>query len=300
MLDHEEIWSLNEKSLKNLYSNINSLRKSRLLCDVILKVEHKEFHAHRIVLASNSDYFLAMFTNKMREKDSSIIELQGLNAKTMETLLNCIYNEPIVFNNENVQEILSAASLLQLTDIQISCSEFLKNQLDPTNCIGIKHFAETHGCTKLCKAALDYLNENFHSIIAFDEFLNLKYNDLEDIIKQDDIDVQSEEIIYNAVFNWIKYDLNERAKYLPKLINHVRLPLLSPKFLTDVCDKEQLIKNSFECRDLLDEAKKYHLRPDLRFEMSGIRFKNRNGIFFEYLFNLKLILILFYSFQRKI
>ena len=58
---------------------------------------------------------------------------------------------------------------------------------------------------------------------------------------------------------------------------HVRLPLLSPKFLTDVCDKESLIKNSFECRDLLDEAKKFYLRPDCRAEMNGIRFKIRNG-----------------------
>ena len=89
--------------------------------------------------------------------------------------------------------------------------------------------------------------------------------------------VSNEEIVYNAVFNWLNHDLENRREYLPELISHIRLPLLSPKFLTDVCDKEILIKNSFDCRDFLDEAKKYYLRPDLRSEMNGVRFKIRTG-----------------------
>lgn len=86
-----------------------------------------------------------------------------------------------------------------------------------------------------------------------------------------------EEIIYNAVFTWINHDLEKRSQYLPKLILHIRLPLLSPKFLTDVCDREPLIKRSFECRDLLDDAKKFYLRPDCRCEMNGTRYKIRSG-----------------------
>jgi kelch-like protein 12 len=53
--------------------------------------------------------------------------------------------------------------------------------------------------------------------------------------------------------------------------------VLSPKFLTDVCDQEALIKTSMSCRDLLDQAKRFYLRPDLRHEMNGVQFKVRNG-----------------------
>ena len=79
------------------------------------------------------------------------------------------------------------------------------------------------------------------------------------------------------MFNWINFDKKNREQHLPKLLKHVRLPLLSPQFLTDVCDNETMIKKSFDCRDLLDEAKKYYLRPDCRPEMNGSRFQIRTG-----------------------
>jgi len=40
-----------------------------VMCDVILVVEGREFPAHRIVLASSSLYFEAMFTNDLKEKN---------------------------------------------------------------------------------------------------------------------------------------------------------------------------------------------------------------------------------------
>ncbi len=38
-----------------------------------------------------------------------------------------------------------------------------------------------------------------------------------------------------------------------------------------------LVKKSLECRDLVDEAKKYHLRPDLRCQMQSARTRPRTG-----------------------
>jgi kelch-like protein 12 len=59
-------------------------------------------------------YKLCLYS-KMKEKDLQVIELKGLSAKTMEILLDCIYSEKVSFNIDNVQEILPAAALLQLT-----------------------------------------------------------------------------------------------------------------------------------------------------------------------------------------
>ena len=89
--------------------------------------------------------------------------------------------------------------------------------------------------------------------------------------------VPNEEVVYNCVMNWINFDQENREQYLPKLLQHIRLPLLSPQFLTDVCDNENMIKRSFECRDMFDEAKKFYLRPDIRAEMKDSRFKIRTG-----------------------
>lgn len=50
--------------------------------------------------------------------------------------------------------------------------------------------------------------------------------------------MNSEEPVYEAVVDWVKYDPEERKSHLPRLLQHVRLPLLSAKYITDVLDKE--------------------------------------------------------------
>lgn len=55
---------------KSILNSMNSLRKSNTLCDVTLRVEQKDFPAHRIVLAACSDYFCAMFTSEVRGEPS--------------------------------------------------------------------------------------------------------------------------------------------------------------------------------------------------------------------------------------
>ncbi len=60
------------------------------------------------------------------------------------------------------------------------------------------------------------------------------------------------------------YDEKNRTKHLYDLLKLVRLPLISPSYLIDVIGKERLIKTDLKARDILDEAKHYHLMPDRR------------------------------------
>lgn len=110
---------------QDILLSINKLRKNRKLCDVVLMVENKEFPAHRIVLAACSDYFCAMFTSDMAESQKTEVTLQGLSADIMEVLLDFVYTESVKVSVENVQALLPAACLLQLTG-----NEKIKN-----NCI---------------------------------------------------------------------------------------------------------------------------------------------------------------------
>lgn len=46
---------------------------------------------------------------------------------------------------------------------------------------------------------------------------------------------------------WVKFD-ESRKEFLPELLALVRLPLLSPLYLTDRVASEELIRYSFQCR----------------------------------------------------
>lgn len=46
------------------FVSMNRMRQRGLLCDIVLHVANKEIKAHKVVLASCSPYFHAMFTSK--------------------------------------------------------------------------------------------------------------------------------------------------------------------------------------------------------------------------------------------
>lgn len=261
----------------HILKSINRLRKEKKLCDITLKVRDREFCAHRVVLSACSDYFSAMFTGDLEESHQSIVELQGLDPDTMEFLLDFVYTESIQVSVENVQALLPAACLLQLEGVQKACCKFLEQQLDPSNCLGIRSFAESHGCEELRYAAEKYILKHFVDVVQSEEFFQLSSDNVESLIKCDNLTVPSEEAVFEAVISWIKQDENKRTNCLPKMLQYVRLPLLTPRYLTDTVDTEELIRQSLDCRDLVDEAKKYHLRPDCRPSMQNSRTKSRIG-----------------------
>lgn len=148
--------------------------------------------------------------------------------------------------------------------MQDYCAEFLKSQLDPSNCLGIRAFADTHSCRELLKIADKYLQHNFTDVVESDEFLLLPVNQLIEIISSDELNVRGEEQVYEACMNWLRYDLAERRAYLAQLMCQVRLPLLDTKFLVTKVGTDPLIRQDQMCRDLVDEAKDYHLLPQER------------------------------------
>ena len=63
-----------------------------------------------------------------------------------------------------------------------------------------------------------------------------------------------------------------------QVTQHVRLPLMSPKFLVGTVGSDILIKSDEACRDLVDEAKNYLLLPQERPLMQGPRTRPRKPI----------------------
>ncbi|XP_022095974.1 kelch-like protein 12 isoform X2 [Acanthaster planci] len=276
-LEDQRLHSFTGSHCKTMMQTLNRLRKQSLLCDVTVVVEGVEFPAHRVILAACSNYFCAMFTNEMSESTKSSVELKGLKASAMEKLLEFIYTEEVEVTVENVQELLPSACLLQLKGVEDACCAFLTTQLDASNCIGIAKFAESHACMGLLNAAEGYGCRYFSEIVKHEEYLSLEVDEVAKLIKRDDLEVECEEPVYEAVMIWVNHNASERQDLLPTLLQDVRIPLMTPKFITDVLDKEPLIRQSLACRDLVDEGKRFHLRPDCRAEMTGSNFQSRSG-----------------------
>ena len=273
-----QMMHVSDKHPRHILETVNVLRKRRELCDVLLLVGSRKIWAHRVILSACSPYFHAMFTGELQESRQKEVVIKDIDEHAMDLLVEFAYTSQIVVEESNVQVLLPAACLLQMTEIQDVCCEFLKRQLDPSNCLGIRAFADTHSCQDLLHFADKFTQDRFQEVIESEEFLLLPINQLIDIISSDELNVRSEEQVYNAIISWVKFNVADRRQHLALVLNHVRLSQLTAKFLVGTVGSDLLVKSDESCRDLVDEAKNYLLLPQERAQMVGPLFRPRKPV----------------------
>ncbi|XP_069985042.1 kelch-like protein 5 isoform X2 [Penaeus vannamei] len=247
------------------------------LCDVTLVAGSRRIRAHRLVLSAASDYFAAMFTSPVLEATQEEVVMRDMDSDALQTLINYCYTGTLELHEDTVEVVLSTAHHLLLTEVVDVCCDFLTKQLHPANCLGIQLFADTQGCSELHRIASTYTAEHFQEVTQHQEFLQLPTEEAARLLASDDLNVPSEELIFQALVTWLKYDLENRSKDMARLLGLVKLPLLSPQFLADHIETNLLFKEDRECQDLIVEALKYHLLPERRSTLQSPRTKPRKS-----------------------
>ncbi|KAK5973237.1 Ring canal kelch protein variant 1 [Trichostrongylus colubriformis] len=275
-ITHSTSWhhGISSGHQKLLLTQLAELRHDSRLCDVTLVAKETRINAHRVVLAASSSYFKAMFTHEMAESRLKEVEIKDMEGSALDALVNFCYSGRITISPINVLSILPACCLLQLNEVQESCCEFLKKELHPLTCLGVRAFADTYACGELLRYSYQYILEHFQEIVNTEEFLLLPVEQMVELISRDELRVRSEEKVFEAVIQWVKFDMTERKRFLPRLLEQVRLPLCRPKFLVDTVSEDALVMEDIICRRLLEEAKNYQLvqlSTPVRPDMQGLR-----------------------------
>lgn len=236
------------------FGEMATMRRDQQLCDVLIEVDGGRLPAHRVVLASLSPYFKAMFTSNLAESRQDTVQLKGVDYDSLAALINYAYTSVIAISEDNVQSLLPAANVLQFEEVKSACSHFLRQQLDPTNCLGIKLFAELHGCKELAKAAGVYANRYFLSVSKQEEFLKLPLQEVLRLLNSDHLNTESELDVLQAALNWVQYDETDRAVHTQAILAATRLHLLSLEDLLERVGKLELVISDRECVRLLLSA----------------------------------------------
>ncbi|CAH2047275.1 unnamed protein product, partial [Iphiclides podalirius] len=202
--------------------NIYGYYQSQKLCDVVLIASGCRIPAHKVVLSSCSEYFAAMFTGSLREAQLNEITLERVDSQALQALVHYCY----------------------------------------TGTIGIALFAEQQSCLTLHKNALEYTYQHFMQVVKHQEFLTLQADQLASLLKSDDLNVVSEENVFESLMTWVQHDNVNRENNLPTLLKLIKLPLLSSEYLIDKV--ELACGNVQECQPLIMEAVKWHLLPERR------------------------------------
>ena len=254
-----------DSGAKDVLQQMDAFRMEKVFTDVVLSTEEGEqFSAHRLVLASVSSYFRAMFLTDMKESHETNITIRGVESQSLGLLIDFAYTSSLRVTFSNVHSLLSAASLLQFLTVENACYDFLRNSIDVSNCLDIWNLADMHGCTELLELAENFIRANFAAVLKLPEFNSLSLLQITQLFCHDKLNVPCESVVFFSALDWIKHDLPNRLASLENLLEHVRFPLMTRKFLMDTAAREDLVMSSAACRQFVLEAIDYHLIPERR------------------------------------
>ena len=228
-------------------------RKAGLYTDICIKVGKESFRAHRLILSYYSLYFKTMFETEMKEKYSDTVEIGGVDATSMESLLNFIYTRKICINQQNVFNLLAASDYLQFNVAKQFCFDFLSCTLSVETCFKVLKMADSYQNRYGLYQVFQFINENFAQILSNQDF---KFQPKEYLLKMLvnlNSDCVEEHLVYGAIIGWVKQE-EKREDDFAELFERLNLKKISPSFLAETVATENLVIENHSCLKLVTKT----------------------------------------------
>lgn len=207
-----------------VHQNLCEYLDSGTYCDLTLIVGSKSFPCHRIILASSSPYFQALLTHTFKENSLNSIELHDIESQTFAVLLRYIYSGKIELDDKNVQDLFIASDMFQLNEVVQFCCHYLSISLNEQNVIDVWKLANELQCLSLKADAEQYLITHFRNLLKLDLIKTIPYDLLIKVISNDDLIVDSEQQVFEAILTWYCNNLDQPVE---QLLDNVRFELIS-------------------------------------------------------------------------
>ncbi|NXH79666.1 KLH14 protein, partial [Edolisoma coerulescens] len=163
----------------NLLHGLNLLWRKQLFCDVTLTAQGQQFHCHKAVLASCSQYFRSLAPpppqtqeepgtpssspeDKLLASPRAInnLVLQGCSSIGLRLVLEYLYTANVTLSLDTVEEVLSVSKILHIPQVTKLCVQFLNDQISVQNYKQVCKIAALHGLEETKKLANKYLVED--------------------------------------------------------------------------------------------------------------------------------------------
>ena len=228
----------------------NASRIAGLYTDICIKIEKKSFQAHRLILSCYSSYFKTMFETEMKEKYADIVTIDGVDASSLESLLNFIYTEKICINQQNVFDLLAASDYLQFDDAKQLCFDYLCSILSVATCFKVLQMADLYRNHCLSNQVFEFISKNFAQILSNQDYKFQPKKYLLEILVNLKSDCVEERLVYYAIIGWVKHE-EKRIDDFAEIFQRLNLSKFSPSFLTETVASETLVIENHSCLKLV-------------------------------------------------
>ncbi|XWS35853.1 hypothetical protein CRYUN_Cryun20dG0032400 [Craigia yunnanensis] len=214
-------------------------------CSTVLRV--KTLHISSPILAAKSPFFYKLFSNGMRESEQRHVTLR-INASeeaALMELLNFMYSNNLsVTTAPALLDVLMAADKFEVASCMRYCSRLLRNlPMSPESALLYLDLPSSvlmgEAVQPLTDAAKQYLAVRYKDVTKFqEEVMALPLAGIEAILSSDDLQIASEDAVYDFVLKWARAQypkLEDRREVLgSRLARFIRFPYMTCRKLKKV------------------------------------------------------------------
>lgn len=284
----------------NLLHGLNLLWRKQLFCDVTLTAQGQQFHCHKAVLASCSQYFRSLFSSgggsgghphalglgpggqdglggpPKEPPPPQPQEEPGTPSSSPEDKLLA---SPRAINNLVLQgcssiglrlvlEYLYTANVtLSLDTVEevLSVSKILHIPQVTKLCVQfLNDQISVQNYKQVCKiAALHGLEETkkLANKYLVEDVLLLNFEEMRALLDSLPPPVESELALFQMSVLWLEHDRETRMQYAPDLMKRLRFALIPAPELVERVQSVDFMRTDPVCQKLLLDAMNYHLMP---------------------------------------
>lgn len=148
---------------ETLSSNLKDIFLNQRYCDVTIKVNEKQFPAHKAILGARSPVFAAMFQHEMTENVSGEVNITDADPDVFHDILLYIYGgelENMAMTFDNVCQYYKLADKYDLEILKTSCRKFMECSMSQSNICDMLLLADAYNEINLKQLAIRYIVDN--------------------------------------------------------------------------------------------------------------------------------------------
>ncbi|XP_020849627.1 kelch-like protein 31 [Phascolarctos cinereus] len=257
----------------NLLEGLSKMRQENFLCDLVIGTKTKSFNVHKSVMASCSDYF---YNTLKKDPATQRVDLNDVSPVGLATVIAYAYTGKLTLSLYTIGSIISAAAYLQIHTLVKMCSDFLIREISVENCMYVANIAETYNLKTTKAAAQKFIRDNFIEFSETDQFLKLTFEQINELLVDDDLQLPSEVVAFQIATKWLEFD-QKRVKYAADLLSNIRFGTISAQDLVNYVQSVPRMMQDADCHKLLVDAMNYHLLPYHQNTLQSRRTRIRGG-----------------------
>ncbi|BHF85584.1 Kelch-like protein 12 [Sparganum proliferum] len=172
------------------------------------------------------------------------------------SLIQYVYTGQLEVTQTNAMAVVMFAKMMKLSDLENWGVQFMANRVNFENLATTWDFAKSMRMGSLMKTCINLMQEQFMNFVSTDLFLRLPADTVLTLLRNDNLSVDSEEAVFEAISSWVragdKECDNQRLRlHAPEMLKEVRWCQTTVQFRSRLLNSHPMFRDSTSCARFL-------------------------------------------------